>query len=1138
MMRKLSREKGRCPHHYYHTALVVALLVALTVGIPNVWITPTSATDPRTWTVGTWTEYSENPVFAGVSRAYYPSVLCIGETYHMWYTDGDYQTGYANSSDGIIWSSPTIVTGLTGKPGHAVVVNVGTEIVPHYRIWYADSEVWPYDVDLLRTAESDDGISWANDQPIGQINPLIRENNETEPAYEWLYGSYGPGAIMYDPDGYEDLNETDPLGNKYVMYYDQYTRHSLTGVNEVTMLAISVDGVNWKRYGDEPVLVAAGGSTAWDAQYAYAWSVLKLEEGYCMWYSGGIADYNDGIGYATSSDGLTWTKSGENPLMHVNDTVAWRDDRTYCPAVIEADGFYKMWFAGKDTATGNYRVGYATISAPLPDFYSIQSAIDAAEADDTIVVAAGTYNPTATIVIDKDNLILNGPQADVDPRPSMGSLRTAGSESEAIIDGGTWGLSKIIKVDADNVVINGLEIKSGTGDLIKQNSVHSGTTVKYCIIHDGRGDEGVQLKNCINGLIEYNYVYDIADPGDALSIADNSLNGVIRYNEVYNIDSENAAIYVYDSTGMEIVGNLVYHVTQNDGIKMGNKDGSDANSTEGLIKDNIVYDTEQDGITVYMSGVTIEGNNVYNSRSENGAIYIAYNVTGITICYNSIHDNVLKTSKWVNAAGILLEDRVNAGSVIINFNNIYNNEPFGVTNEASGLLDAALNWWGAATGPDDEDEAIDGDGDSISERVVADPWLHDSYGLSMEEIVEPEGKRYGSAPKLTNFGFDTAIHNLDSGWYRLDSGSWTLLFVDEDVSEWNNDNWEVPGFKGLTEGNHTGYFKVNDVYGHESDVWSWQFYKDKTAPTVSNSRVNPDSGTPGTEFTITTDVEDPAGIQSVRASIQKPDETEVATVELTGGSGYSGIWDSTGVSEGTYYVDITATDKTGNSIEEENAVHFPILAMPVINWTCKCVPANQTGYEFDAKNETDTGVLIDTTTGTPTVTVACCEPKNATGFACDVDKYIDVHLDDSAGVTSIEVRIYYTCTEVEGLVEADLRLYWWNGATWKMCSNTGVNTIDCDCYSGYIWAKITADTEPSLSDLTGTPFGANSMEHPVGGTFGHTSKVHLLGKLAGRFLVEYWLIVIAFGMMILGVSLIVYQRKQILLRSKTTKTVM
>ncbi len=206
-------------------------------------------------------------------------------------------------------------------------------------------------------------------------------------------------------------------------------------------------------------------------------------------------------------------------------------------------------------------------------YCTIQAAIDAATTSDTVNVAAGTYNPTSTIIINKDNIVLQGPQADVDPRPSQESTRTAGSESEAVIDGSTGELGVIIKIDADNVVINGLEVKSGTGDMIRQDNLRSGAVVKYCIIHDGRGDEGVQLKKSTSGILEYNYVYDIAFPGDALNISGGSSGGKIRYNEVYDIGSQNAAIYVYDSTNMEIVGNLVYHVTQNDGIKLGTKGG-------------------------------------------------------------------------------------------------------------------------------------------------------------------------------------------------------------------------------------------------------------------------------------------------------------------------------------------------------------------------------------------------------------------------------------------------------------------------------------------------------------------------------------------------------------------------------------
>jgi hypothetical protein len=273
----------------------------------------------------------------------------------------------------------------------------------------------------------------------------------------------------------------------------------------------------------------------------------------------------------------------------------------------------------------------------------------------------------------------------------------------------------------------------------------------------------------------------------------------------------------------------------------------------------------------------------------------------------------------------------------------------------------------------------------------------------------------------------------------------------------------------------------------------------------------------------------------VRASIQKPDEKEVASVVLTSGSAYSGVWNSSGFAEGVYYVDIIATDNTGNIAEEENSFHFPILAMPVINWTCCCVPANQTGYVLESKNKTGADISLNTTSGTPVVTVACCEPQNVSGFTCDVDKYIDVNIDDPESVESLEIKIYYTSAEIVGLVEESLRVYWWTGTVWQVCSNSGVNTTDGDGYSGYIWAIITADTSPSLFDLSGTPFGANELELPVGGNFEHISNANGLERLTGQFLVENWATLLASGMMILGGSLLASQKKSEHL-SRATKT--
>ncbi|KYH37093.1 MAG: hypothetical protein AYL29_008870 [Candidatus Bathyarchaeota archaeon B24] len=115
--------------------------------------------------------------------------------------------------------------------------------------------------------------------------------------------------------------------------------------------------------------------------------------------------------------------------------------------------------------------------------------------------------------------------------------------------------------------------------------------------------------------------------------------------------------------------------------------------------------------------------------------------------------------------------------------------------------------------------------------------------------------------------------------------------------------------------------------------------------------------------------------------------------------------------------------------------------------------------------------------GSAEVYVATYESNPGTGFMGDIGNYIDVYVPDVSGLTELEIRKYYTDGEIEalGLDERGLKLYWWNGTDWVLCSDTGVNMVE-----NYIWARIRTDTTPSLSDLTGTPFGAASV-WPVGG---------------------------------------------------------
>ncbi|MEM3048180.1 MAG: hypothetical protein QXK72_03090 [Candidatus Bathyarchaeia archaeon] len=186
---------------------------------------------------------------------------------------------------------------------------------------------------------------------------------------------------------------------------------------------------------------------------------------------------------------------------------------------------------------------------------------------------------------------------------------------------------------------------------------------------------------------------------------------------------------------------------------------------------------------------------------------------------------------------------------------------------------------------------------------------------------------------------------------------------------------------------------------------------------------------------------------------------------------------------------------TGDSVS--NNVDFtPWLTAPLSGVDSKTVPAGAT----TTVGSKDLGVSADvtTTTGTPTVTVATytSNPGGTPTFSA-LGKYVDVQIDNAAGVTQILIKVYYTDAEVaaSGITESTLKLYWWTGSAWVACSDTGVDTVN-----NYIWARITATSTPNLNQLTGTPFGAGGVKPaPVGGYVVPVSKVSVLAPYLALF---------------------------------------
>lgn len=84
--------------------------------------------------------------------------------------------------------------------------------------------------------------------------------------------------------------------------------------NSAIGFAISKDGINFERVKDEPVLKPEGNyekyavmnpCVIWDAE----------ENLYKMWYAAGEQYEPDVICYATSINGIEWTKYGNNPIF-------------------------------------------------------------------------------------------------------------------------------------------------------------------------------------------------------------------------------------------------------------------------------------------------------------------------------------------------------------------------------------------------------------------------------------------------------------------------------------------------------------------------------------------------------------------------------------------------------------------------------------------------------------------------------------------------------------------------------------------------------------------------------------------------------------------------------------------------------
>ena len=147
----------------------------------------------------------------------------------------------------------------------------------------------------------------------------------------------------------------------YRMWYEA------VGANGITTIAYatSTDGLAWTKRG---VVMTPNGQSSWEKDENSP-GFIVLENGvYKLWYhAGGFFVGGTGtrfggarIGYATSADGLTWTKHANNPVLDVAAAGTFDDEQVAEPRVIKIGNSYRMYYTGANANSKLKSLGMAT----------------------------------------------------------------------------------------------------------------------------------------------------------------------------------------------------------------------------------------------------------------------------------------------------------------------------------------------------------------------------------------------------------------------------------------------------------------------------------------------------------------------------------------------------------------------------------------------------------------------------------------------------------------------------------------------------------------------------------------------------------------------------------------------------------
>ena len=190
-------------------------------------------------------------------------------------------------------------------------------------------------------------------------------NSEDKAADETIVGSFAP--VRNDPvvsRGSEGDWDSDVMRFPYVIEHKEQFHmfyEARAGIGE-SFLAIgyasSEDGVNWTKSEQNPIL--EGDGTGFDAQSVARPVVLVGDDGtWIMYYTGADSEEREAIGRAIASSSTGPWERMDDAVVESGPLGAWDHELIIADQIIQISEGYRLYYSGRDASGGSAMIGLA-----------------------------------------------------------------------------------------------------------------------------------------------------------------------------------------------------------------------------------------------------------------------------------------------------------------------------------------------------------------------------------------------------------------------------------------------------------------------------------------------------------------------------------------------------------------------------------------------------------------------------------------------------------------------------------------------------------------------------------------------------------------------------------------------------------